>query len=467
MIPFGEWLPDQPSSQSSIVRNALPFATSYGPVKDLVTTTNALDSACLGSFWAKEDDDSIRSFAGDATKLYLLSASTYANVSKSGNYSTSSWEFTKFGERIIAVGPGVTPQYYDMGTSSLFADLTGAPAAKHIAVVQGFVVLGRLDSGVDTIKWSGFNNSDLWTPNPSTQSGEQDLLGDGGRIQKIVGGDVGVIFQEHAIRLLTPAGPPFIQRIDNVLPSQGTPASGSVCRRGRDIYYLGHDGFYMLNVSQGGPQPIGSEKVDRYISKNIDRTRYDEISSAVDRQNRLVFWSIPFLTGKRLIVYSWAVNKFAEIDIDCDCLGEFASSGYTIAQLGTLFATIGDADIAIGSDALQGGAIAVSAFKDNKLATFSGSPLTATLETGELSGRQMINRIRPIVEGAGDIKLRVGTRNRQTETITYSMDKNMVSNGDFTHRSNAHHTKFQIDIIGGFDHAEGVELISGRQGGYR
>lgn len=466
MIPFGEWLPDQPNTACNTATNCIAHANSYGQARSLVAVSDALDGDCLGSFWMAEDGGTIRNFAGDATDLYLLSAGAFSKVSKSGGYSSGGWEFVKFGERIIAGGGGVDTQYYDAGTSSLFADLTGAPQAKHWAIVGDFVVAGNLTNDTNKIKWSGYNNSELWTPSVATQSDEQELFGKGGMIQRIVPGKYGVIFQEHSIWRMDYAGPPTIFSINEVERGRGTPAGGSVCWSGNRVYYLGHDGFYAFNGEFS--EPIGAEKIDRYVSRNIDRSKYEQISSAVDRQNKLVFWSLPFISGGKVILaYSWAIGRWSLINIDCDCLGEYASPGYTLDELDTVLTDIDTDSISVDSTAYQGGAISISAYKDKKLSTFTGSALTAEIETAELSGRQMINRVRPHVEGASNISLCVGTRNKETDSTTFGPLKSPTSIGDFTHRSNGRYTKFKVRIEDGFNHASGVEIVAGRQGGFR
>ena len=107
--------------------------------------TNALTAQCQGAGAFRANDGNVYSFAGDINNLYLLSSATYSAVSKSSNaYTTASddsWEFVKFGNRVIACnGPTDNIQSYVMGTSSAFADLAAAaPRARHLAQIRDFV----------------------------------------------------------------------------------------------------------------------------------------------------------------------------------------------------------------------------------------------------------------------------------------------------------------------------------------
>ena len=138
-IVFGEWLPDQMDLRNpgvSRVKNAIPHAMGWQPWPSSEVFSDALTAYCRGTFYARAKDDSVHNYAGDATKLYELSNDTWSDVTRSsgGNYSVSSgerWDFTQWGEKIIAVcgvnqASSNNPQIITMGGSN-FADLSGSP----------------------------------------------------------------------------------------------------------------------------------------------------------------------------------------------------------------------------------------------------------------------------------------------------------------------------------------------------
>jgi hypothetical protein len=125
---------------------------------------------------------------------------------------------------MIATNGADAPQVVTLGapTSRHSPDLP--PKARHIAVVRDFVVLGNVDDGTarpNRVAWSAINNSADWAVSASTQSDIQDLQGDGGWVQKVVGGEYGLVFQERAVWKMTYIGSPVIFQFDLIERSRG------------------------------------------------------------------------------------------------------------------------------------------------------------------------------------------------------------------------------------------------------
>ena len=476
LIPFGEWLPDQPDLGNAVtsVRNAIPGAASYKSIGELATVTNALDSACLGAVWAQNSAGDYYYFAGDAGKLYRLSVVTFNNVSKSGNYTSTGWEFVKWDQRIIAVSIDEPPQYFDMGTSTLFADLPGSPPkAKHAAVVRDFIVLGNLDEGgtvrPSRLRWSGFNNSEQWQSSQATQSDSQDLLGRGGAIQKIVPGETGLIIQEHSIRRMTYVGPPLIFRIDEIEKDRGTQAPNSVAWSGNKVFFLSHDGFYMKD-GDAPSVPIGSEKVDNFFNDDFSGVDMDSIRAAVDRENKIIAWCYPSReTGvNRVLMYRWDIQRWTVVDQDAKILLEYVTPSYSLDELDVILPAGIDTDsIVVDSSQYSGGSVALGAFNgSHQLCTFTGSPLTATIETAEIEGpegyRVSVKSARPLSDGT--TSLCVGTRDNQNDNYSYGAAVSRNIKGEMDFRTSARFHRLKATISGGFDDAQGVAVYYREEG---
>ena len=369
--------------------------------------------------------------------------------------------FALWGDRCIAVDPSINPQYIDMSTGTLFADLPGSPPkAARIAVVGDFIVLGDLESKPNWVRWSGFNASELWTASMATQSDSQELFGRGGKVQRIVGGNVGVIFQEHSIRLMTYEGPPRIFRIDEVEVDSGTPAGNSVVPVGARIFYYGWDGFRMYSPGAGS-QPISDNKVTQWLQDNCpDVTTIRGVS---DREAQRVIWS--FSTGSsnadRVIIYDWSLNRWSYGKVDTEILFEFASPGYTLDTIDTIVPDIDAATLSFDDRFFLGGAISVGAFTtSHKAATFTGNPLTATLETGEMQSdrRLFINRMRPLVTGYGSMTAQIASRPTLASVAAIGGASTLNETGEFTTRANSRYHTFRVTISGGFDRAMGLDV---------
>lgn len=195
-IPFGEWLPDQPEylNPGATVANNVYFAqTSYKRFPSLVnysTNTVSTDSRGAGSF--RDNSNTVFNFVATNTDLYQLDGGTF--TSRKGSLTgdnTDYWTFTQFGNYVIASNGIDAPQYYLMGTSTNFADLSSiatsgtVPNFKVSGVVRDFLVTGNLTNNANRIQWSGINDISTWESG-TKQSDLQDLPGSGGQITHIL-----------------------------------------------------------------------------------------------------------------------------------------------------------------------------------------------------------------------------------------------------------------------------------------
>ena len=74
LIPFGEWMPDQPQFQnpgSDNILNVLPNTEQdYGPMPSLNPYSCSLIATCQGAAFARSSANDVNGFAGDASHLY-------------------------------------------------------------------------------------------------------------------------------------------------------------------------------------------------------------------------------------------------------------------------------------------------------------------------------------------------------------------------------------------------------------
>lgn len=480
-VPFGEWLPDLPPLENSgtlVAKNCIPQIKSYRELRSLSEFTDALSSPALGAFWLQIADNTVFNFAGDSTSLYELTNNNtqWTNRSAGGMaYNTATnWEFAKFGNRVIAVSIANDPQVYEAGVASAFNDLGGSPPrAARIAVVRDFVVLGDIagsDRGPNYVQWSGFNNSELWTPSRATQSDFQELFGRGGRVQKIVPGEYGIIIQEHSIHRMEYIGPPTVFQFDEVERGRGTPAPNSVVWTGDLVFYYGHDGFYLFNGVSS--EPIGANRVNRWFSQNADVASLDTMRGVIDRRNRLVMWafrsSSSLTYNDRLIMFNWTANRWSYGELDTQVLAEYVTSGITIDDpaFDAIYSnTIDGAEqTPFDSEAYQGGSLSLQAFTTaNRSATFDGDALMTTLDTTEVAGPDnnllYTNSVRPIVNGSPttSITVEIGHRNRTQDVLTYTSPRGLNSIGESNQRIKSRYQRYRVNISGGFSHANGVQ----------
>lgn len=481
-VPFGQWLPDLPDHQNPgalVAKNCVPEINSYRSLRSLESFSNALADVCLGSTWARASNNDIFNFAGDNSALYSLeNGTTWTNIQQVGGYNATRWEFEQFGDRIIATNIGDSPQFYDMNVSALFADLPGSPPnAAHIGVVRDFVVLGNINDGdilPRTVDWSGFNNSEQWTSSQRTQSGRQELRGRGGPIRRIIGGDVGIIFQERSITRMTYVGPPVLFRFDEIERARGAASSDGVVWTGARAFYYSTDGFYSLNLYGGqDSEPIGNNRVNNWFRDNVDPAEIRNMRGAIDRENSLVMWAFKS-TGSatqnnRLIIYNWQADRWSYAEVGIQAFAEFASSGLSLDQLDGPFPLgIDLQSISVDSQAFTGGSIDLLVFNgSNEGATFSGTELDVCIDTKEWSQQgafSFVNEIRPLIEGNGSFSLAALTRDRLIDNPIESLPIEINDNGVCELRVNSRYHRYRLTGSSAFEHASGVEFNPIRRG---
>jgi hypothetical protein len=485
-LELNEWLPDLPQNDNPGVteaKNCIAGATSYREFKGLRSFSSALTARARGSYWMRSGAGVLYNFAGDLTKIYLYGSGTWSNVSQPATtYSAGVWDFTSSQDRVIATdGGGTNLQYFDVGTSTEFADLPGSPPrGKCIGVVRDFVLVGNYTAGSEReaggIAWCGFNNTALWTPTLSTQAGRRRTRGAGGQVQRIVSGTQGVVLRENSIFSLTYVGAPTIFQVDDITTVHGTPAPRSVCWTKDQVFYYSSDGFCQMDRRSLQIAPIGSFKVDNWFLDNAATGDIVNMQGSVDRRNKLVFWafrtSASATAFDRMLVYTWESKRWTWAVIDVEHVGEFADIGYNLDTIGAfLGGNIDSASIPMDSDAYSGGALALMGFDTTHTAcTFKGSPLVAEIDTTEFvasEGRRgYVNGVRPFVESntASVIEVAPITRERVQDSAVIGAYSTVNTLGLADLRVNARHMRYRIRITGGFTHASRVELEAKQRG---
>ena len=477
---LGEWMPDRPDypNPGAIeIRNALPQAQSYREFRSFSSLSDDATEVILNAIWT-DVSGIIEIIAGTATRLLRLNGTAWSIVGS--GYSVTSWEFAQFGDNVVAVAPGLTPQIIDLSAGSpSFSAIVGTPEnppnARRVGVVRDFVMLGNLDSNANRIQWSGYNNATIWDANGNTQfQADSQLLFEGGPVQKIVSGPRGYIFQENLVRVADYIGP---QAIFNILPNsraRGARSGDAVVSNGDEVFFYAQDGFYRLRGNQF--IPIGAERVNQWFLGEIDPNEIDNFVGAVDRSSQLVVWGFKTSGGltelNRLLFYNYNVDRWAYADTTGEGitnLFELRTTGFTLDQLDTIISGGLDgasASLSVDTNLYDGGSLFLFASDtDGAVGTFSGTAKQAILDTTEFDGpgntRRSTEAFRPIVEGSGaTIQVSVGTRDLLTSTATFSPNEELNVIGEAPILSDARYHRVRLTIEGGFTHASAVDVMS-------
>lgn len=497
IIPPAEWLPDQPALNGGAgeALNVIPGPRSYRPFPAFSSyTTTPLTARCQGAAYARRTDLSACNVAGDATKLYLLSTLAWGNATRlvGGAYACGledAWDFAQFGPLFIAVDGTDAPQKFTIDSSTNFSLLGGTPptGARFVEIMGDFVVMARTASGKRLVVWSALNNGEDYVASAATQADSQEIP-DGGQITGLAGYEYGgFVLQENAIRRMDYEGSPIIFRFKLVSRGVGCSVEGSVASFGERTFLLHRTGFFSLHPDTG-LEPIGAQKVDRYIWSQLDPAYLGRASSAVDPVNKVygLLYCGPGSNGipNAMVLYDWEVQRWTRVEpgmLDYIYSG-VSQAAFTLDTLDTVSGSI-DA-LAVTLDSPQWSGIPQPLFagfnSTHNLGFFNGNNLAATIDSAEMQifaddpangqagAAALVYSLRPLLDG-GTPSLQVGTRKRQVDAPVFSAAVVLNALGTFRGRwrGRYHRGRVTIPASSTWTHFYGLDEVKARKVGGR
>ena len=482
-VPFGEWLPDQPDhgkQGANVATNVYHAANTYKRFPSLVaysSNTTSTDSKGAGSF--RDNSNTVYNFVATRTNIYQLTSGAFTSrkASLTGDHDDF-WTFTQFGEYVIASNGVDAAQYYLMGTSTNFANLTAiqtagtAPVFRVSGVVRDFLVVGNITNATNRIQWSGINDITVWS---GKQSDSQDLPGSGGQVVAITSGEVGYVFRQNQIIRMDYVGGATVFRLSVISPNRGAVYGRTVCQDNRQIFFYADDGFYQINGDQ--IMPIGVEKVNRYFDLNLNKAYSDRICAAVDPFNQLAMWLFPSTSNAanttgicdKIIIYNYATKKWSLANASASTIFSQFVGAYTVELMDILSQNLENINAALDTDFWSGGQVLLGGIdSDYKAAIFSGTDNECEIETAEIEPfpgmRANITGVRPIVDATATLTVKARERLADTESETSSVS--MRDSGINPVRKSGRYIRANVKVPSGttFTHAQGIDLVASRAG---
>jgi hypothetical protein len=453
---LGAWTPDQPevSNQAlAVARNVLPRASGYDSLPTLSSANaGSLNALCRGAFTGRARNGTNFTVAGSATQLSLATTGSLSNVSNGGGspYTLTSdnwWSFALFGNRIIASSHSDAPESFVVGTSTQFAALSAdAPRARHMAVVRDFLVhgniigrganAGTIGTAEEAVQWSAVDDPTSYpavgtSSAKGVQSDWQPLTGNGGQVTALIGGsDYGLVFQERSVWRMDYEGGDTFFRFTPIEENRGCWIPKAAIRVGGLTFFPAEDGFFATDGFQ--TVSIGNELVDRFFLESFQDDTEARLSVAYFPSWKCIGWLYmgPNASSElcnKMLLFNVVSQRWSEATVSAEWLVAvlpFATSldSYTAAGVmdtGALSAV--NLDSLLGTARREPGAFNAS----HALATFSGSPGTAVIETHEFEpapGRVgYLRSLRPVYDsGESGFVAQALTRQRLSDTQTAS-----------------------------------------------
>ena len=444
--------------------NAHADFSAANPAANVVTVTRA----AVGS-------DNLTVTSSDTTRMAVTD---FTGGTPLTGESTDFGTFTQFGEYVIFSNGVDAAQYYLMGTSTGFANLSTivtagtAPIFKVSGVVRDFLVTGNISGSTNRIQWSGINDISAWT---GKQSDLQDLPGSGGQVVAITSGEVGYVFRQNQIIRMDYVGGTVVFRLSVISPNRGAIYGRTVCQDNRQIFFYADDGFYQINGDQ--VLPIGVEKVNRFFDTDLNKAFSDRICAAVDPFNQLAMWLYPSVnnitntTGicDRIIIYNYATKKWSLGKVDASTIFSQFVGAYTVELMDIISTNLENINASLDTDFWSGGQMLLGAIdSDYKAAIFAGTANECEVETAELEPfpgmRSNITGVRPIVDATATLTVKARERLADTESETSSVS--MRDSGINPVRKSGRYIRANVKVPSGttFTHAQGIDLVASRAG---
>jgi hypothetical protein len=261
LVAGRRWLPLAPPSTPGIWRrlvNMMPTrcGSYYAGNRFSVRATPALASpGTTNRAWcALYGNDSVVGYVGTDTKLYTYDgATTFANVSKVGNYTSTAraWQFCQFGNITLASNRTDAVQYRDASAGGLFADLAAAPKANVLVTQSSQVLAFDINIGGteyrnafatcapgDYTDWSGANAT---TNTPITHRP--------GKITAAIAfRDYVLVFKQSSVYKLTYTGSSTYKwRVECIAIGKGAWAPFDVVNTGEFVIFSGPGGVWKFD----------------------------------------------------------------------------------------------------------------------------------------------------------------------------------------------------------------------------
>jgi hypothetical protein len=430
-------------------------------IGDVVTVTAVGNTDINGTFTILTVPTATTFTYDDAGTNIVSGADTGTVVFTYTTPTDQRWRFTQFGNVIVAANGGNRLQGYNLNSSATFQDLAAdAPASRYVTVVRDFVVSGYVGSTFpNRVQWSALGDESSWANSATTQADFQDIP-DGGAVVGVTGGEFGLVFLDRAIHRMSYVGSPLVFQFDNISRNLGCYEPNSIIQYGGTSFFLASDGFYACDGQQ--IIPIGNEKVNRFFYSDADEGLLNLMSVAVDPFRKLIVWSYASVSSAvpdKLLIFNFQTNAWSSGTTSVSRVASSSSPAFTLEGL-DVFGTLEQIQSSFDDRVWLGGKMQFAGVKNAKIITFSGAPMTATIETGDVeipSTTSAITMAKPIVDN-GSANVALFSRRLLNEQVVFGSQVVADSENRVSIRGIGRYHRLQLTPTGMWTSAVGTDI---------
>jgi hypothetical protein len=462
MIPLIGFTPDEDPTKPGVITDCQAVVPSEyglrGAPKPVSVGVDALASACRGAAYVIIVTGSRRLFAGTATKLYLLSTTTWTDVSRATDYTLGTderWSFAQYGDATLAAYPGVPVQRSISGAD--FADISGAPLAKIIVSASGFAVAFNTTTAADEWYCSAYLDETDWTLDVTTQCVKGRLVQGPGQITaaKRLGDDI-VAYKQGSMYFGRYQGAPAVWGWTQISGEVGCVGQDAVVDTPGGHIFVGLDNIYICDGS--APRPLATGSIRRWFFREISGTYMNRTKLLWDRDNHLV-WMYFVGAGatdcNRCVVYHTLTNRWGVADEECEAVITWITTGITYDG-GTPLVTDFDSGPAIPYDSLfwMADREIPSIFNPSHvLSALAGRCESAMVQTGDMGddeGYTFCDAVRVRYTQAPETSTVTGLAKDESGTFSVTQQVQSVQDGVHDMRQSARWHRFRLETTGDF-----------------
>jgi hypothetical protein len=378
-------------------------------------------------------------------EVYFATASTIEQMDSSFQFSSiatglnitagDDMSFCHFGSFLLNSNTTDGFKAYNVETPAGNNAVSGAPSARSIFSANNVVVALDCDGNNRRMQTSGVGDHTAW----DSKGADGKTFEDGGAL--VGGADLqngaAVLFQDDSVRLMQFGGAPggALYRISKIADGLGAVNARSIVPFNGRVFFLSSRGFYDY-VLGGQPRPIGSEKINRWFLSQISTEDLRKVQGWIDPENNVVGWRFrrngvsSQSVYEDCICFDWEIGEWFTLDVATATISRIATAGYTVdgpyADV-----LVDDNETPVDDRLYQGGQPVLAALDDDlKFATFSGTPLAATLETSELTNlkHQRVTGVNAIVDTTA-AQIQLGVKQRFQDAFSYGSAVTMDADG--------------------------------------
>jgi hypothetical protein len=412
LVKIDQWAPDADNTEPGVlvdVDGMIPTMRGYrGAPSGASAGIAALSAECHGTNFVTILSGTDVLIAGTQTKLYMASATTWTDVTRTGSdytgSSTSRWCFAQQGNVTIATNKIDTPQKYLHGTDTDFSDLTAMPESVVCEAVGEFLMIGNYNDGTDTVDgWacSAIGDYTNWTPSLTTQCVFGRLLDTPGPVTGLKRiADYAVYYKKRSMYLCRYVAGDVIWEFSLLSDIIGSVGQESIIKVGTMHYFLSDDDFYGFDTAS--IKSIGAA-IKEWFNRQCNNLYRHKTIGVHDRSNAICYWFFPSGTStvpNEYVAYHYKTNRWGRggtlTTSSIEAAAEYVLGGRRYSDLLSAFPLYSDYDgITYGSFVLSSQTIVPAIVgADHIILTLTGVSETCNMTTSDFGVDDAITMIR-------------------------------------------------------------------------